>query len=243
LTKNYPKHPSKNIPESDPFRECFIKNACVQLENTLEFIKNQYPFSGMLLFLLMNPPQKTPNIKRREREFLTPNEMDKLIAAAKKVGRHGHRDSLMILLAYRHGLRVSELVTLRWQQIDLTAGLMQVNRRKNGLSTLHPLFGPELRGLRKIKRDYPDTDYVFITERDTPITDSTFRKIVARAGIEAQLPLPVHPHMLRHSTGYKLANDSQETRTIQQYLGHKNIRHTVRYTEVSSAKFTHLWPD
>lgn len=191
----------------------------------------------------MNPPQKIPNIKRREREFLTPNEMDKLIAAAKKVGRHGHRDSTMILLAYRHGLRVSELVTMRWQQIDLTAGLIQVNRRKNGLSALHPLFGPELRGLRKMKRDYPDTDYVFITERNTPITDSTFRKIVARAGIEAQLPLPIHPHMLRHSTGYKLANDSQDTRTIQQYLGHKNIRHTVRYTEVSSAKFNHLWPD
>lgn len=192
---------------------------------------------------MINPPKKVTNIKRREREFLTPNEMDLLIASAKKVGRHGHRDSTMILLAYRHGFRVSELISLRWQQIDLTSGLMQVNRRKNGLHSVHPLFGPELRGLRKIKREYPHTDYVFISERNAPLTDSTFRKIVARAGIEAQLGLPVHPHMLRHSTGYKLANDNQETRTIQQYLGHKNIRHTVRYTEVSATKFTHLWPD
>src|ERR1700677_1697722 len=93
----------------------------------------------------MNPPQKIPNIKHRKEKFLSPNKMDKLIDGAKKGGRHGHRDSTMILLAYRHGLRVSELVTMRWQQIDLTAGLIQVNRRKNGLSALHPLFGPELR--------------------------------------------------------------------------------------------------
>lgn len=192
---------------------------------------------------MTKPPQKIANIERRAREFLTPNEIDQLIDAAKKLGRHGHRDASMILLAYRHGLRVSELVSLRWQQIDLTTGLMQVNRLKNGLNSVHPLFGPELRALRKIKRAYPQTDYVFISERGSPMIDSTFRKIVARAGIEAKLGLPIHPHMLRHSTGYKLANDNQDTRTIQQYLGHKNIRHTVIYTELSSEKFTNLWPD
>ena len=104
---------------------------------------------------MANPPQKIANIERREREFLTPNEIDRLIDAAKKLGRHGHRDATMILLAYRHGLRVSELVSLRWQQIDLTSGLMQVNRRKNGLNSVHPLFGPELRALRKIKTCLP----------------------------------------------------------------------------------------
>ena len=192
---------------------------------------------------MTKPPQKIANIERRAREFLTPNEIDQLIDAAKKLGRHGHRDASMILLAYRHGLRVSELVSLRWQQIDLTTGLMQVNRLKNGLNSVHPLFGPELRALRKIKRAYPQTDYVFISERGSPMIDSTFRKIVARAGIEAKLGLPIHLHMLRHSTGYKLANDNQDTRTIQQYLGHKNIRHTVIYTELSSEKFTNLWPD
>tara|TARA_B110000211_G_scaffold111938_1_gene130044 strand:+ start:206 stop:784 length:579 start_codon:yes stop_codon:yes gene_type:complete len=192
---------------------------------------------------MTKPPKKIANIERREREFLTPHKIDQLIDASKKLGRHSHRDATMILLAYRHGLRVSELVSLRWQQIDLTSGLMQVNRRKNGLNSVHPLFGPELRALRKIKRAYPQTDYVFISERGSPMIDSTFRKIVARAGVEAQLGFSIHPHMLRHSTGYKLANDSQDTRTIQQYLGHKNIRHTVRYTELSADKFTHLWPD
>jgi type 1 fimbriae regulatory protein FimB/type 1 fimbriae regulatory protein FimE len=192
---------------------------------------------------MTKPPPKLANIERREREFLTPNEIDQLIESARKQGRHGHRDATMILLAYRHGLRISELVSLRWQQIDLTSGLMQVNRRKNGFNSVHPLFGPELRALRKIKRASPQTDYVFISERGSPMIDSTFRKIVARAGIEAKLGLPIHPHMLRHSTGYKLANDSQDTRTIQQYLGHKNIRHTVRYTELSPEKFTRLWPD
>ena len=192
---------------------------------------------------MTKPPKKIPNSERREREFLTPHEVDQLIKAAKKNGRHAHRDSTMILVAYRHALRVSELVSLRWQQIDLTSGLMQVNRRKNGLNSSHPLFGSELRALRKIKRTYSQTDYVFMSERGAPMTASTFRKIVARAGIEAELGLPVHPPMLRHSTGYKLANDSQDTRTIQQYLGHKNIRHTVRYTELSAKKFTNLWPD
>lgn len=189
------------------------------------------------------PPIKRPNIERREREFLTPLEMERLIDAAKKQGRHGHRDSTMILMAYRHGLRVSELISLRWQQIDLSSGLVQISRRKNGLNSVHPLFGPELRALRKIKRAYPKTDYVFISERGSPMIASTFRKIVARAGDKAELEFSVHPHMLRHSTGFKLANDNQDTRTIQQYLGHKNIRHTVRYTELSPEKFSNLWPD
>ena len=169
--------------------------------------------------------------------------MDLLIDSARKQGRHGYRDATMILIAYRHGLRVSELISLRWQQIDLASGLIQINRLKNGLNSVHPLFGPELRALRKIKREYSQTDYVFISERGNPMIDSTFRKIVARAGVKAEFSFSIHPHMLRHSTGYKLANDNQDTRTIQQYLGHKNIRHTVRYTELSPDKFSNLWPD
>ena len=110
---------------------------------------------------MTNPPKKIANSDRREREFLTPHEMDQLIDASKRNGRHPHLDATMILLAYRHGLRVSELVSLRWQQIDLTSGLMQVNRCKNGLNSVHPLFGLELRVLRKIKRTYPHTSYVF----------------------------------------------------------------------------------
>ena len=130
----------------------------------------------------------------------------------------------MIQLAYRHGLRVAELIALRWDQVNLRDGLLHVRRRKNGLSSTHPLYGVELRALRQVARDYPDTPYVFVTERKGPFTDSTFRKIVARAGAAAQLGFPVHPHMLRHATGFKLANDGHDTRAIQHYLGHKNIQ-------------------
>src|SRR5215831_5717388 len=131
-------------------------------------------------------------------------------------------------LAYRHGLRVAELIALRWDQVNLQDGLLHVRRRKNGLSSTHPLYGVELRALRQVAREYPDTPYVFVTERKGPFTDSTFRKIVARAGAAAQLGFPVHPHMLRHATGFKLANDGHDTRAIQHYLGHKNIQYTVR---------------
>ena len=193
--------------------------------------------------MLNLPPIKLTNKSRRSREFLTPNEVDLLMLASKKLGRHTHRDHTMILMAYRHGLRVSELISLRWQQIDLTSGLIQVNRLKSGLDSVHPLFGPELRALRKIKRKYPNTEYIFMSERGSPMTASAFRKIIARAGEAAKIDMPIHPHMLRHSTGFKLANESRDTRSIQQYLGHKNIRHTTLYTELSADKFTNFWPD
>jgi|TARA_B110000503_G_scaffold64477_1_gene101591 site-specific recombinase XerD len=193
--------------------------------------------------MLNPPPIKLTNKSRRSREFLTPNEVDSLMIAAKKSGRHKHRDHTMILMGYRHGLRVSELISLRWQQIDLNSGLIQVNRLKNGLNSVHPLFGPELRALRKIKRKYPNTEYIFMSERGSPMTASAFRKIIARAGKIAEMDMPIHPHMLRHSTGFKLANESRDTRSIQQYLGHKNIRHTTLYTELAADKFTDFWPD
>lgn len=189
------------------------------------------------------PPVKQKNKDRRPREFLTEKEVNELMKAANKLGRHGHRDSTIILIAYRHALRVSELISLRWQQIDLEIGRISINRRKNGIDSVQPLTGIELRALRRLKRDYSTTDYVFVSERKTPLTDSTVRKMIARAGNGTNIGMPIHPHMLRHSTGYKLANDSIDTRTIQQYLGHKNIKHTVRYTELSSRKFDNLWTD
>ncbi|QDU53857.1 tyrosine-type recombinase/integrase [Aeoliella mucimassa] len=99
------------------------------------------------------------------------------------------------------------------------------------------------RALRRLKRDYPDSPYLFTTERQGPLTDSAVRKIVTRAGEVAKFAFPIHPHMLRHSTGYKLANDGHDTRAIQQYLGHKNIQHTVRYTQLSAARFKDFWKD
>lgn len=187
--------------------------------------------------------QKPKNKSRRSREYLTEAEVNKIISAARNIGRHGNRDAAMILLAFRHGLRVSELISLRWQQVDLKSGLLQVHRLKNGLDSTHPLFGPELRALRKVQRQYPDTQYVFLSERKSPMTASTFAKLLSRAAEMAEIDILVHPHMLRHSTGYKLANDENDTRSIQQYLGHRNIRHTTRYTELSPSKFNKFWPD
>lgn len=202
-----------------------------------EMTKRQPSFSGKFL------PRKPKNAEVRPREYLTDQEVARLRNAAGKLGRHGHRDATLILIAYRHGLRVSELLALRWDMIDLTHGRLHVNRLKNGVPSVHPLRGPELRALRRLQRDYPQTPYVFVTERGGPLTSSTFTKILARAGEEAELGFPVHPHMLRHATGYKLANDGHDTRAIQQYLGHKNIQHTVRYTELDAHRFLSFWTD
>ena len=189
------------------------------------------------------PPPQKKNKEVRSREYMTGDEVDRLMVAANSIGRHSHRDATLILIAYRHGLRVSELVALRWDMVDLKQGLLHVSRLKNGVESVHPILGPELRALRKLQRDYPDTPYLFVTERKGPLTTSTVRKIIARAGEKAKIGMPVHPHMLRHSTGYKLANDGHDTRAIQHYLGHKNIQHTVRYTELATNRFKDFWKD
>jgi len=188
-------------------------------------------------------PTRRKNTELRAREYLTPDEVARLIDHAGKLGRHSERDRALLTLAYRHGLRVSELVSLRWDMIDLKQGLLHVNRLKNGIASVHPLRGPELRALRKMSREYPDTPYIFVTERKGPLTPDTVRKLIARAGEAAKLPFPVHPHMLRHACGYKLANEGHDTRAIQHYLGHKNIQHTVRYTELSPTRFKDFWKD
>lgn len=192
--------------------------------------------------LATHPPRRRTNAERRVREYLTPDEVERLIEAARKFGRHGHRDASLILIAYRHGLRVSELIALRWDQIDLKGGTLHVSRLKRGSPSVHPLRGPELRALRRLKRDYPAGPYVFVTERGGPMTDSNVRKLIARAGVAAALP-PTHPHQLRHACGFKLANDGHDTRAIQQYLGHRNITHTTRYTELASDRFMKFWKD
>jgi len=188
-------------------------------------------------------PVRRANVAYRSREYVQEQEVTALVQAAGQVGRHGARDATLILLAYRHGLRVSELVSLRWDQVDLQHGLLHVARRKHGVPSVHPLRGPEVRALRRLQRDYPATAYLFLSERKAPLTTDAVRKIVGRAGRQAGLAFPVHPHMLRHATGYKLANAGQDTRAIQQYLGHRNIQHTTRYTELVPDRFKDFWQD
>jgi len=189
------------------------------------------------------PPRRRPNRESRTREYLTPSEVERLLGAAGAAGRHGPRDRTLLLLMFRHGLRVSEAVALRWEQIDLKAGLLHVQRIKNGVPSTHPLRGPELRALRQLQRDWPESPYVFVSERGGPMTTSNVRKLIARAGQQAKLGFSVHPHMLRHACGFKLANDGHDTRALQHYLGHKNINHTVRYTEMAPDRFKGFWRD
>jgi len=150
---------------------------------------------------------------------------------------------MLILIAFGHGLRVGEPVAIRWDQVDLQRGTLHVNRKKNGEAATHPLSGRELRGLRQLKRAYPESPFMFVTERGGPITEATVRKMISRAGSNVGLEFPIHPHMLRHATGYHLANNGIDTRTIQAYLGHRNIMHTVRYTQLAPDRFRTLWRD
>jgi type 1 fimbriae regulatory protein FimB/type 1 fimbriae regulatory protein FimE len=173
----------------------------------------------------------------RVREHLTPGEVETLAAAAKKRGRYGQRDALAIRMAARHGLRVSELCELRWDQIDLTGGLLHVSRKKNGVSSTHPLNGDEIRAVRQLRRDWPDGRHVFMTERGAPFTRSGFAKMIEQAGKAAGFAFPVHMHMLRHACGYYYANRGEDTRSLQLWLGHKSIQHTVRYAELSAERF------
>ena len=189
---------------------------------------------------------KSPNSHKytevRSREHLFLEEVEAMCEAIKKAGgRHAHRDSALILLIYRHGLRVAEAATLRWEQIDFSGGTIYVKRVKKGTPSSQPLYGDEIRSLRKLQRDYPPSPYVFQSSRRGPLANDTVGGIVERAGELAGLPFPVHAHMLRHGTGYYLANRGTDTRTIQSYLGHNSIQHTVRYTELAPGRFQGLW--
>ena len=160
-----------------------------------------------------------------------------MIDSAKSVGRHGARDALLILICYRHGLRVGELIDLKWDQFDLDHALFHVNRLKNGTASVHYLEGDEIRALRRLRRDYEDSAFVFSSERLGPLSVNAVHKIVVRAGQLADLEMSAHTHMLRHGKGYQLAGKGIDTRAIQAYLGHKNIQHTVTYTQLDPTRF------
>ncbi len=186
-------------------------------------------------------PRRRPNEEYRSREHLTPAEVERLMEAAKK-NRWGHRDSTMVLVAYRHGFRVSELVDLRWDQIHFTTATLHVRRVKQGTPSTHPILGDESRALRRLQREQePKSPFVFTSERGSPFTTAGFARMVERAGVEAKLPFKAHPHMLRHACGFALANKGHDTRSLQAYLGHKNIQHTVRYTDMAPTRFKDFW--
>ena len=184
-------------------------------------------------------PLRRPNAELRPREHLTEREIDKLVEAAKD-NRWGQRDATMILIAFRHGLRASELCGLQWSDVEFETGTLHLRRAKGGTTATHPLLGDELRALRSLKRD-AKSPFIFVSERGAPFTVSGFAKLIERAGIAAKLPFKAHPHMLRHATGYALANRGTDTRTLQAYLGHRSIQSTVRYTELAPGRFKNIW--
>ena len=185
--------------------------------------------------------KRPPNRDLRTREYLTEAEVERLTAATRGKS-HGHRDATMILVAYRHGLRASELIDLRWDQVELRTASLHVRRLKQGTPSTHPIIGDELRALRRIQREQePKSPFVFTSERGAPFTSAGFARMLERAGTEAKFGFKPHPHMLRHACGYALANRGHDTRALQAYLGHKNIQHTVRYTELSPTRFKNFW--
>jgi type 1 fimbriae regulatory protein FimE len=180
------------------------------------------------------------NLSRRTREHLVEDEIDKLIKAARKIGEWGHRNATMILLGFRHGLRVTELVELDWSQVNFERRTLWVNRLKKSNPMEHTMERDEIAALRKLGSER-STGPIFLSERHRPLSRRAFHQIMATAGIAAKLPLSVHPHMLRHSCGYALGNRGWDTRMIQDWLGHRQIQHTVKYTAMNPERFRNLW--
>ena len=185
--------------------------------------------------------RRPSNKAMRPREYLTKAEIGRIIKAAKN-NRHGLRDSTMILVGYTHGLRVSELIGLQWSDISFEDATLHIRRAKGGVTGSHPLRGDEKRLLRALQRQAKGT-WVFETERRGPFTAAGFASLIERAGDAAKIGFKVHPHMLRHATGFALANKGTDTRTLQAYLGHRSIQSTVRYTELAPGRFKNLWRD
>jgi type 1 fimbriae regulatory protein FimE len=189
------------------------------------------------------PASENVTVPGARRKYLTEAEVMELCAAARKRGRYGHRDATIILLAFRHGLRVSELVALRWAQVDLAGGRLEVIRAKGSDDSVQPLAGVELRALRRLWRErQPAERFVFVTERGGPMTASGFYRMLGRAaqsiGIE-----DVHPHLLRHACGFKLVNQGVDTRSLAAYLGHRQLNNTRRYTQMAANRFDRFWSD
>ena len=185
-------------------------------------------------------PRRQKNAALRTREYLTEHEVDALMTAARQ-NRYGHRDVTMILIAFRHGLRASEAVDVRWDQVDFNRASLHVRRSKGGTPSVHPLAGDEMRALRKLQRESPPSPFVFVSERRAPFTTAGFARMIQRAATIGGLEIKAHPHMLRHACGFALANAGHDTRAVQAYLGHRNIQHTVRYTELAPQRFKDFW--
>lgn len=174
-----------------------------------------------------------------DRKYLTEDEVKKLIAATKNT-RNPIRNHALVLLMFRHGFRIGEVIKLQWHDIDFNRASLSVARLKNGVNTTHPIQGDVLRLLRALKREN-NSCFVFVSEQGAPLARSSAIQMIELLGKSAELPFPINSHMLRHACGYALANKGVDTRTLQEYMGHKNIQNTVIYTQLSPNRFKNLW--
>nr|WP_261905544.1 tyrosine-type DNA invertase [Escherichia coli]CAH8250718.1 ISKra4 family transposase ISCep1 [Escherichia coli] len=183
-----------------------------------------------------------------KRKYLTPHEVSCLLLGASR-SRNPERNYCMILMAYRHGFRISELLSIKLSDIDMNTKVIFINRLKNGFSVSHPFSEHEYEMLQKWLRvrslmpESASTYNIFISSSGRKISRTQAWKIIKKCGEIGGLSLHVHPHMLRHSCGYYLADRGTDTRLIQDYLGHRNIRHTVAYTKSNFKRFEKLWVD
>ena len=181
----------------------------------------------------------------KKRNFLTQNEIESLLNAANS-GPHAARNYCLTLLCFIHGFRASEICRLRISDIDLRSKCIYIHRLKKGFSTTHPLLNKEIQALKRwldIRDEYPQStsEWLFLSRKGNPLSRQQFYQIISASGDQAGLPLEIHPHMLRHSCGFALANMGIDTRLIQDYLGHRNIRHTVWYTASNAGRFYGIW--
>ena len=188
------------------------------------------------------PIRTTTNKDVRVREYLTADEIDQLITALRKKSRNPNRDALLVTMMFRHGLRVGEAVHLKWDQVDFKDSTLCVNRLKGSKDSVHPIPGPELRLLRKLERE-KNSRYIFLSERKSPLTTQAVYRMLRNVEQDLGWDFPIHPHMLRHSCGYYLANQGHDTRSIQMYMGHTSINNTVLYTQLTGDQFKNFWKD
>lgn len=201
------------------------------------------------------PPsgRRKPNREVRPREYLLYEEIEQLLstiddrnnadlATGRPASRYPLRDRAIVLLMFHHGLRVGEASHLQWAQVQLKPpAALHVLRLKRGSPAVHPLTSREVQLLSQLRQAYPHSKYVFVSERGERLVESSIRKLIKQLGKAAGLPFEIHPHMFRHACGFHLAKEGHDTRAIQGYLGHRNIQHTVRYTELSPDRYRDFW--
>lgn len=180
------------------------------------------------------------------RKYLTQSEIERILSMVKVNSENAERDYCLIYMTFIHGFRVSEVCQLRLSDMDLEEGCLFIRRMKNGFSSNHPLLENEIRAIKawlniRCRQPGAESDWLFLSRQGKPLTRQRIYQLIRQSGEQARISVTSHPHMLRHACGFALADRGIDTRLIQDYLGHRNIRHTVRYTASNAERFEGIW--